>query len=263
MCLKVDNKLLSVCIGKEMVDQIIVLRRLRMFLRNGEKSERVFIGNRPGMFIQTSKGPEVGVGRDEPNDFKVLVDYISDLFDTVPTVIHTSPGNLWLLTLYRNPLELIYIPAAKQPLTYEETQLALTSRASTVLQIDAEIAPGLLYTGPFGPFNKLKIETFKWVTVENLVSMAETCEEIYAKNVKVTCDRVNIFVKHWMERTMDLFRCLIVHVGFADFREVFMGLQRDDEVMVIQPGTPAVRRNDGRVLAGIVAPGGRLIILVF
>uniref|UniRef100_A0A1I7UZ83 F-box domain-containing protein n=1 Tax=Caenorhabditis tropicalis TaxID=1561998 RepID=A0A1I7UZ83_9PELO len=271
MCLTCEDSVLSIGVGRENVDQIVKLRRLRILLNKNQNLERILIGDRAGLFLQTRDACEVGVGSVEKSDFRFLVDYLCDIFDTRPTVIHTYPGHLWLINMYRNPMDLIHIHSTDHPLTRDEIRTTFHSCQINELQLDAEIDRGSqsIY---FGLVKKIDIRNWRWTTVENFMNIAESCQEIYANTPWL----IDEFIKHWMKGNMTKFRFMIIDFTVFNWNlaRIFKDLEQDQiyvaqrmecvidgRVYVIKPGTKAVRRRDGRVL-GVDLTDHSLVVTV-
>uniref|UniRef100_A0A1I7TSW4 F-box domain-containing protein n=1 Tax=Caenorhabditis tropicalis TaxID=1561998 RepID=A0A1I7TSW4_9PELO len=127
MCLSCMKSVLSIGNGRDKVNRIVVMNKPTGFQRYLRKTETVRIGRLNVSFMKSFGAVELIFHCDERTGFKALADYICDVFSTVPSVIQTYSGYLWMLEMYRNSLEFIYIYWTPIPLSHEEVLFTLTS----------------------------------------------------------------------------------------------------------------------------------------
>uniref|UniRef100_A0A1I7UZ80 F-box domain-containing protein n=1 Tax=Caenorhabditis tropicalis TaxID=1561998 RepID=A0A1I7UZ80_9PELO len=233
LCLKYEDKKWIVCGGQLTGKRIVSMRN---YANHQKKLEPIRIGSREGVIYPTSKGFEVVIGKNERTAFKLLVDYMWFLFYKLPTVIHTSPGNLWMVRMYRSPLDQIHIHSTNHPLNWEEIKKAFEGCQATVLRLDAE-PEGFPEPVDFGSIKGIFVERRKILFTMELISLARSCQVIHATTVQLM--DLNLFIKEWMQGNM----------------------KHNGRVFKIKPGMRIIRRRDGKVLV-VELTERRLVVTV-
>uniref|UniRef100_A0A1I7TQ32 F-box domain-containing protein n=1 Tax=Caenorhabditis tropicalis TaxID=1561998 RepID=A0A1I7TQ32_9PELO len=203
--------------------------------------EKVKIG---GQKMEIAKGEfafEV-YSTDPKAGFKTILDYINDLFED---------GN-------------------GVPLTEEEARYVLAKCDAQEINLSAVFPESFNYTGSFLNYHMISIFYGSWVTIENLISLGESCVDMDIMNSRLTNEDINKFIKHWFKGNMNGFRRLIIKNESVIIQDDILANLKDkmvpvDGIMVYKyelypsymdfpPDWNVLQREDGKVLATAITP---------
>uniref|UniRef100_A0A1I7UK29 FBA_2 domain-containing protein n=2 Tax=Caenorhabditis tropicalis TaxID=1561998 RepID=A0A1I7UK29_9PELO len=164
-------------------------------------------------------------------------------------------------------------PYAKwMPFSEEECLELLTAKIISPLFVwGGDFPEGFRYTGSFGVHEHFVIHEGLWITVENLVSIGETCTDVFIRESKLTCTDINSFLKIWLNQKANALRSLVIKCENINEDVIFNGLE--DKMITVEgtmvyeneklsamfesmgtpqefpPGLKVLRRKDGMIAA--------------
>uniref|UniRef100_A0A1I7UK15 F-box domain-containing protein n=1 Tax=Caenorhabditis tropicalis TaxID=1561998 RepID=A0A1I7UK15_9PELO len=202
-------------------------------------TENVTVGDHTVPFVKTPESCEL-YWDDQRVGLKIVVEYICELFNSFPSSLVTQLPFLWMIELMNNPISITHVETFHPnwddglPLREEECKYLITTCKSCVFILNIIFPEGFIYTGPFGKHELFVISHGSWITVDNLISMGETCIEINIRESKLTVADLNSFMKSWFNYKANTFRLIQITDKILDIPAIFDGLE---DAMVTVEGT--------------------------
>ncbi|EGT40942.1 hypothetical protein CAEBREN_11818 [Caenorhabditis brenneri] len=197
-----------------------------------------------------------------------FTDHVCNMFKVDVQVLTIQKSTMWALDwikLERSaPLRQLVIhndQDKEKKFTEEDVRQILTNRRCTAysLAIEAKLPEKLKIDYTPSNFKALKIRYGRWLTLENLYILGETCQEIIIEKSQFTVKDLEAIMNHWLSGRLNRLRCLSIdrvkgYLGLpfsTIFRKYIKKLDRKlfyecSTGMVFYHGEDrAYRRNDG------------------
>uniref|UniRef100_A0A1I7UK26 F-box domain-containing protein n=1 Tax=Caenorhabditis tropicalis TaxID=1561998 RepID=A0A1I7UK26_9PELO len=251
--------------------------------------EKVTIGRHIVSFVKTPENCEL-YWDDRRIGFKTVVDYICELFSPLPNHLCVGPDFIWMLEMFNNLSQHIVVTPVLTAapcleffqLNEEECLEVLTTKIkSPTFDWGGSFPENFSYAGSFGVHDRFTIDEGLWVTVDNLVSMGETCSEVSIYKSKLSSGDLNTFLKMWLNQKANALRLLVIKCENINRDVIFDGLENEmitvEGTMVYEnkklsamfesmgtplefpPGLKVLRRNDGMIAAAALHSFGLCI----
>uniref|UniRef100_A0A1I7UK28 FBA_2 domain-containing protein n=1 Tax=Caenorhabditis tropicalis TaxID=1561998 RepID=A0A1I7UK28_9PELO len=259
-------------------DTIVVIKKSSEL----QGTENVTIGGHTVPFVKTLRSCEL-LWDNRRVGFKIVFDYICELFSLVPHSFMIAPPLLWLLQIANNIVTYVAVtPIVSKgpyyrdlPLSEEECLEALTAKInSPYFEFNCDFPEDFSYNGSFGNHDYIYITDGLWTTVENLVSIGETCTDVFIRESKLTCTDINSFLKIWLNQKANALRSLVIKCENINEDVIFNGLE--DKMITVEgkmvyekkidslefpPGLKVLCRKDGMIAAAAIHPIGLCICI--
>uniref|UniRef100_A0A1I7TQ31 F-box domain-containing protein n=1 Tax=Caenorhabditis tropicalis TaxID=1561998 RepID=A0A1I7TQ31_9PELO len=180
-----------------------------------DELEKVKIGGQ-NMPIVKGDGPFQVYCTDPKVGFNTILDYVKDLFGDLPILVSAKPRLFWFLESIEKRVKKAFISSEctadleEVPLTEDEARYVLAKCDAQEISLSAVFPKSFNYTGSFLNYHTISIHYGSWVTLENLISLGESCVDSYITNSKLNDGDINKFIKHWFNGNMNGFRRLII-----------------------------------------------------
>uniref|UniRef100_A0A1I7UK21 FBA_2 domain-containing protein n=1 Tax=Caenorhabditis tropicalis TaxID=1561998 RepID=A0A1I7UK21_9PELO len=204
-----------------------------------QSTENVTVGGHTVLFLKTPENCEL-YWDDQRVGFEIVVEYICELFTSVPSLFVVDPPLLWILTISNTRLPAVSVSSdmTKEPLfeylplSEEECVYLLKSFNSSFLSLSTTFPEDFSYTGSFGIHESVNINDGSWITIDNLISIGETCTTIYLRKTKFTSTDFNLLMKSWFNHKVNALRFLVVEADNFGTDAIFAGFE--DELITVE-----------------------------